>query len=191
MALATPVNVSSVSRAAATGIVTVVTASAHGLAVNQGFSVQGTSDASVNVNDVVDTVPNATTFTYKTNVLTSLSLGAGGTCRPARRIVVLSTISREGNRVEASYLLWLTTRTPVVGNASSAWPGASAQELAALASGRTIEVARSWTYPSTLPLAQVQTVLEAEHASAQAYLAALTPQPWQYYGTSNDGFGWG
>ncbi len=56
--LSNGVNINSITRS--NGIVTVVTASAHGLVAGQGFSLQNTLDTSFNWNSVILTVPCTT-----------------------------------------------------------------------------------------------------------------------------------
>ena len=72
--LSNGVNINSITRS--NGVVTVVTATAHGLVVGQGFSLQNTLDTSFNWNGVILTVPNSTSFTFSQNVASVVQPGA-------------------------------------------------------------------------------------------------------------------
>ena len=176
-------NISTIARSA--NVVTVTTSSAHGLAVNQGFSIQGVSDASFDVNSTVATVSNSTTFTFA-QTGSNASLGAGGTTSPAKQIVILR-IDEDDAGIRISYILWTTTTKgyPVT-NATSNWSGASQAEIAALSAGTTIEVQNIRTFSQGDTKASIQSSLVNEYNFRQAQLAAST-QPGQFFGGFYDG----
>lgn len=187
MATFTPVAISSLSRSG--NVVTVVTAAPHGLAVAEGFSIQGvTLDGSFNLNGTVATVPNATTLTFAQTGVNS-SVAAGGTIAAAKQVVVLS-VNALGPNNQINYVFWLTTTAPVPNSSlTSQYANASTQELNAIKAGTTIEQSGSMTYPSTYTKAQIQADLLIRYQSAQSTLANGT-QPGQFYGGFYDGTGW-
>ena len=186
----TPVALASLARAA--GVVTVTTASAHGLAQNQGFCIVGvTLDATFNACATITTVPTATTFTFPQNGAAS-SIAAGGTVAAAKRVIVLMTAA-QGPYINVTYLLWNTTTQGLANSAlTSLFSGAGdatfAAELTAIKAGTTIETPRSVSFPNTLSAAQIQTFVNADWLAQQNNLAAGV-QPGQFYGAYCDAAG--
>src|SRR5689334_18872931 len=83
-------------------VVTIVTATAHGFVVGQTVVISGASDSSFNGTYIVQTVPNATTFTYEaaTTSLTATGITASSTYDGIFQIVATpSTTSFTYNQV--------------------------------------------------------------------------------------------
>lgn len=185
-AIATP---TAISTATLAGNTLTVNSTAHGLAVNQGFCINGSSIAADNVCAVVATVPNANSFTF-TLVGVAACAASCGTVQPARQIVVLDTPGASQAEVTVNYILWLTTQQGVAVSSTSQVVGATTAELAAIGAGRFKEVARpSKTFPSGTTLAQIKTILQADYVAQQAALAANV-QPGQFFGNYFDGVSW-
>lgn len=188
---ATPVTVNSIAVAGST--VTVTTASAHGLAANQGFCLSNPG----NVCSAVSTVPNSTTFTFAqpSNVTVAVCASSCGTSAPAPRVIVLDVSQPSAAQMNVHYLLWLTT-TSGIGGGSTSWrsvaasAGPTTAQSAAVAAGNFIEVNLTNSFPSTLTSAQLQTYMQNDYSTRQAALASNT-QPAAYYGVIYDGSGWG
>lgn len=72
--------------------------------------------------------------------------------------------------------------------AVSAWPGASAGENAALASGAVAEQVTVLTVSDGATLAQLKTAAVAQWAAFQAFVTAYNP--WSRYGSFYDGTTW-
>lgn len=185
-------NVSTIAVAGST--VTVTTAASHGLAVN-GAVCLSVTPACV----VVNTVPNATSFTFTqpSNISVAVCSSACGTTTGAPRIIILDVQQPNQSQQTIHYLLWLTTVKPIPkSGAGSAWiagagsVGASPEQIAAMAAGNLIEQGFVYTCPVTLTTAQVQAYLQNDYTTRQAALVANT-QPGQYYGSVWDGSGWG
>src|SRR2546427_13112887 len=86
--LAPPSFATSISSVSVSGSTLTVNSTAHGLAVNQGMCITGSSIAVDNVCGVVVTVPNANSFTF---VLTGglLCAASCGSVNPAKQILIL------------------------------------------------------------------------------------------------------
>jgi hypothetical protein len=186
MGVSAGVSVSTITSVGST--VTVNTGAAHGLAVNQGFSLTGINPSTLNVNSTVATVSNSTSFTF--TMSSPPAYVSGGNAKPAKEAVVLTINTTQPGAILVQYVLWLTTLSPVAKtNATSSWTGASTQENAALAAGTTIEFLRSDSFPSTFSEASIEAFMAADFAATQSALAAST-QPGQFYGIYYDGTGW-
>lgn len=186
MSVSAGVSVSNITSAGST--VTVSTTTAHGLAVNQGFSLTGVTPTTLNINATVATVPNSTSFTF--TMTSPPTYTSGGNVKPAKEVIVLMINTTQPGAIQVQYALWLTTLYPVAKtNAVSVWSGASTQENAALAAGTTIEVVRSDSFPSTFVEASIEAFMASDYGATQAALAAST-QPGQFYGVYYDGTGW-
>lgn len=182
------VSISSIARSA--NVVTVATSSAHGLVASQGFAITAVTGGTTtfNINASISTVPDTTHFTFAQ--IGANESGAAGSVSPAKQIIVLDTLIQQYNTVNVHYILWLTTSKPYpLGSASSAWPGASPAENAAIAVGTTIELNLSKQLPASLSTASIQAILQAEYTGSQSYQQALAIQPGQYNGAFFDG-GW-
>lgn len=184
-ATAAPIAISTTS---VVGSTVTVNATAHGLAVNQGFCIAGSSVSNNNVCSTVATVPNANSFTFSLTGATACSATCG-TSTMAKQVIVLSILTPNGAEIQVNYLLWLTTTAGMNGIANSAWNGASAAEKAAIQSGTTIEVIRSKTFPNTATKTEVQVQLQKDYIAQQAALANSV-QPGQFFGMFMDSTGW-
>ncbi len=186
MAVSAGVSVSNITSSGST--VTVTTSTAHGLAVNQGFSLTGVTPTGLNINSTVATVPSSTTFTF--TLVSPPAYTSGGNVKPAKEVIVLAISTNQPGVTTIQYVVWLTTLYPVMRTgATSQWSGASVQENAALTAGTTIENSLSESFPSTFTEAQIETFLAASFASRQA-AASAAAQPGQFYGFYFDGTGW-
>jgi len=189
MALATPIIVTGVSITG--GVALVTTATAHGLVVNQGFSLQGGTNRVCNLNNTVATVPTTTTFTFSLNTPDTSS--TGGTVSPAKEIIILDTNSfQTTNTIVVRYLLWLTTTTPKPSSPNSPtslWSGASGQENAAILAGTTVEILRTTTLSSIITKAQLEAAIQNDFTATQAAFS-MAPAPGIFYGVAYDGTGW-
>lgn len=177
----------------ASGVVTVTTGTAHGLAVNTGFCLS----APATVCAVAKTITSATVFTFDmpTNVTVSACASSCGTGDVSPRVAVLRVTASQSTKT-FNYVLWLTTLTPLPkSGAVSLWTptsvsaGASVAQTAALAAGSFIEVARAETFPSSQAIADVQTFMQNDYTSSQAALAGNT-QPGAFYGFVWSGGSW-
>ena len=187
MPLSTPVAVTSCSSSG--GVVTVTCSAAHGLAQNQGFSLQNTSNPTYNINGTVLSVTSSTVFTFSLAVSDGTT-STGGTVNPAKEIIILQTNPFGANStITVRYLLWLTTVTPSPGTATSQWSGASTAENAALVIGTTVELSRSISLSSTVTKAQLEAAISQDFTAQQAAFAAA-PAPGAFYGVVYDGTGW-
>jgi hypothetical protein len=187
-AVATPVSVSSVAVSGNT--LTVTTSAAHGLSATlpSGFCMTGSSVSADNVCGVVLTIPTGTTFTFTLvgGVVCSASCGS---VAPAKRAIWLQTATVSGG-YQVTYLLWLTTTSPVAGAAkTSAWPNASAVEVNAVVAGLLIEVQRTQFFPLGTSLANAEAFIVNDWTTQQNALAASV-QPGTFYGNFFDGVGW-
>lgn len=179
--------------AVASGVVTVTTGTAHGLAINAGFCLS----APGSVCAVAKTITSATVFTFDmpTNTAVAACASSCGTGDAAPRLVVLQVTAGQSTKT-FSYVLWLTTLTPLPrAGAVSAWTptatsaGASVAQTAALAAGSFIEVGRAVTFPASQAIADVQTYMQNDYTSAQSALAGNT-QPGAFYGFVWTGGSW-
>src|ERR1700690_822778 len=132
----------SISTITCTSQVVTVNSTAHGIVQYQGFSIQGTSVGTYNLNSTAGTVTaNSLTFTLPVGTPCNGS-ATGGTIQPAKQIINLSSqpIASSGN-ISIQYVFWNTTVKPVPLSTGtiSLWSGASAAENAAIAAGTTVE----------------------------------------------------
>jgi len=177
----------------ASGTVTVTTASAHGLAVNTGFCLS----APASVCAVAKTITNATVFTFDMPTNTTVA-PCGASCGSgdlAPKLAVLQVTPGQSTKI-FSYVLWLTTLTPLPkSGALSAWTatatsaGASTAQNNALAAGSFIEIARAVSFPLAQAIADVQTYMQNDYNSTQAALVGNT-QPGAFYGFVWNGGAW-
>lgn len=166
--------------------VTVTTATAHGLAVNQGFCLS----APANICAVVATTPTGTTQTFAVPAGQTVSAcgSSCGTSTAAKQILILDTSAPTSNTWSVNVAFWLTTAQPIKTTASSVFTQVTAAENAAIAAGNFIEVRRNYTFATSYPTASVKAEIQADYTSAQATLASSI-QPAQYYGIFYNG-GW-
>jgi hypothetical protein len=185
------VSVSSIGVVGST--VTVTTATAHGLTVNTGFCLS----APASVCAVVKTVINSGSFAFDqpTNTTVSPCASSCGTGDLAPKVVVLPVSASQSTKT-FSYLLWLTTLTPLPNaGATSAWTatatsaGASNAQNNALAAGSFLEVRKSVTFPASAAIGDVQTYMQNDYTSSQSSLAGNT-QPGAFYGFVWNGSAW-
>jgi hypothetical protein len=184
------VTISSIAVAGST--ITVVTASAHGLAVNTGFCLS----APASVCAAAKTITNATTFAFDkpSNVTVSACAASCGTGDLAPKAIVLGVQANETTQI-VTYALWVTTLTPLPrSGATSAWTnaigaGASPSQNAALASGAFIEVVTSFPFPASTSTATMQTIVQNAWTSVQAAVSGTTA-PGAFYGFVWNGTTW-
>ncbi len=164
-------------------------ATAHGLLANQGFSLRATTGGTYDYNGTVVSA-SANSFTFAQGSLSAAGqAGAAGLVFPAKQVIVLSTTQSEGSpELVVQYALWLTTAQPIPGPGASAWAGASAKEVAAIAAGFVVERVDTKSFAKGDAKAAVQAELQNEYSQQQAALAAAV-QPGQFYGGYFDG-GW-
>lgn len=175
-----PISGVTVNSIVGTGTVTVTTAAAHGLAVNQGFCLS----APLNSCGVVATVPTTTTLTFANGTACASSCG---TIQAAKQIIVLNTTQVNALNWSANVLFWLTTTAPFPGK-SSAFTGATAPELSAISAGSFVEVERSYQWSVSQPIASIKTELQNDYTAAQTTFAQSI-QPGQFLGVFFNG-GW-
>jgi hypothetical protein len=162
-----------------TAQVVTVTATAHGIAQYQGFSITGASVGTYNINSTAGTA-TANTFTFTLPASTPCNGPAsGGTVLPAKQIVNIGSqpIASSGN-ISMQYVFWNTTTKPVplVCNLGtngttcpvSAWSGASAAENAAIVAGTTVESVGALTISASTPSATVSAMMVTQYANVQA-----------------------
>lgn len=188
---ATPVSVSSTTVAG--NVITVNTAAAHGLAVNQGACLSAPST----VCGVVQAVNTTTKFTLLTENNTPAACASScGTSYPAPQVIVLRTYQPSQGQLTVSYVLWLTTQQPCPGPSTSVWTVASSsagslpEQVAAISSGLFIEKQKSLTVASNTSTATLTVLLQSDYAMEQQAVAN-NAQPCQWYGQVFDGTGWG
>jgi|ERR1041385_446406 hypothetical protein len=157
--------------------VTVTTATAHGLVVNQGFCL-GTSICAV-----VLTVPTSTTLTFNGNQSCS---GTCPTIQAAKQIIVLQTTQPSPFKWNVGVAFWLTTAQGVPVSRSNAWPGTSTAESNALGAGSFIELVRTYTFSTSLPMATVKAILQSDYNAEQATISQSI-QPGQFFGVYFNG----
>lgn len=175
---ASPITVSSISIA---GNTVTVNATAHGLAVNQGFCLS----APAGLCNVVAT-SSANSFTFSQASVTSCASSCG-TVSPAKKVIWLQTTTIQGG-YQVSYVLWLTTTQPMSGTGASAYANATSQEKSALLAGNFIEITRTQFFPLSTTLANAEAQLQNDYNAQQNALAASV-QPGQFYGNFFD-TGW-
>jgi hypothetical protein len=157
-----------------TAQVVTVTATAHGIAQYQGFSITGASVGTYNINSTAGTA-TANTFTFTLPASTPCNGPAsGGTVLPAKQIINIASqpVASSGN-ISMQYVFWNTTIKPTPLSCSpicpaSAWTGASAAENAAIVAGTTVESVGSVTISASTPSATVSTNLTSQYANVQA-----------------------
>ncbi len=187
MPTAPPVAVSTAVRTA--NVVTVTTAAPHGLIAGQGCALRNVTDPSFNGNFTLASAPTTTTFTFSQPSVNASS--SGGSVLPAKQILLLEVSQGRDGHKSIRYLLWLTITIPVVRpiSTTSAWPGASAEENAALVAGTTVERQKLEEFPNTLTKVEVQSFLQKDYTAEQNALSAAT-QPGAFFGIFFDGTGW-
>lgn len=104
----------------------------------------------------------------------------------SKQVVVLDISQVDQFNLNVRYLLWVTTTKPIPKpSISSQWTGASASEVTALQAGTTVEFQRTRPFPPSATKAQIQAILQADYAAAQAASDAATPSG-QFYGVFFD-----
>lgn len=195
MALATPVSITSI--AVAGNVATVTTSAAHGLLATlpSAFVITGCTVAADNVCGVVQSVPNATTFTFNFPSAWAVAAASNGSVAPARRWIALTTdsTSSPGNLI-IDYILWIAVTNPAPGSSASRWiaqgssAGASNAENNAIAAGYLIERAASMVRPVGTPGSSLIVDLDTIWTNAQNAQTGGT-QPMGFYGFVWDGTG--
>jgi hypothetical protein len=114
----------------------------------------------------------------------------------ARKIIVLQTATTQSGCLEVRYALWLTPPTAHIPYRAafgltpqtSVVPDATADELAALASGSVVEVTGTASYLPGSKIAALGASMIAAYNKAQADLTG--DKQWQFAGSSWDGTSW-
>lgn len=164
--------------------VTVNTAAAHGLAVNQAVCLAAPSAAC----GVVTAVNTTTQFVTLVSGTVAACASSCGTETPAPQVIVLTTTPPSQGFVTYTWLNWLTNTQPCPGPAASSWTnangsaGASAAQTAAIKAGLFVEHQRSLTVASATSTATVETLMQNDYAADQA----AASQPCQFYGFTWD-----
>jgi hypothetical protein len=190
------VSISAISRAS--NVVSVTTASAHGLAVGQAATIAGFTDTSYNGCFYVMSVGSTTTFTY--NQTGANSSSSGGTTAPARQMFALDIKPPSSPGLATLHVIfWYPVLTPLpLASFTSAVPSTiphppTASDLAALLAGILVEESLYLTIPSSWAqganLTATEQYVQALYAGRLAALNAL-PQPGSVQGYWYDGTGW-
>jgi hypothetical protein len=146
-----PVPISSISRTSS--IVSVTTASAHGLAAGQAVVIAGAADTTCNGIFYVQSVGSATTLTY--NSAGSNSSGTAGTAGPARQVFALDIQPQSPGLSTLLLAFWYPVSAPVPkASYASAVPTSiphppTAAEQAALTAGILVEESLYVTIPAS------------------------------------------
>lgn len=106
----------------------------------------------------------------------------------AKEIIALDQSQAGTGMFTVRVAFWVTMAQPVpVPNATSAWQGASAGDLAAIQAGTILEVVLGFTFPNGTPAATIKSVLQSAYTALQAGI----PSKGQYYGIFFDSVnGW-
>ena len=150
--------------------VVTVTSTAHGIAQYQGFSIQGSSVSTYNLNSTAGTVTtNSLTFTLPAGTPCNGS-ASGGTIQPAKQIINIASqpVATSGN-ISIQYVFWNTTTIPhpLPAGTVSTWSGASAEENAAIVAGTTVESPGSITISAATPALTISNMLTTQYAATQ------------------------
>ena len=158
----------SISTVTCSGQTVTVNATAHGLAQYQGFSIQGTSVSTYNINSTAATVAaNSLTFTLPNGTSCNGS-ASGGTIQAAKQIINIGSAPTASGNITINYVMWLTTSKPTITTATSVWSGASAAENAAIQAGTTVEVSGSITVSPGTSAASISTTLTTTYSQIEA-----------------------
>ena len=110
----------------------------------------------------------------------------------APQIIILGIDAQEGGGIRVTAVFWFPVpvgeELPNAG-AGSSFVGATTAQLDEIRAGRVREEVKSYAFPSSLTLAQVQSFLQAAWTDRQAYLAGK-PASGKFYGFSWDGTAW-
>ena len=158
----------SITGVTCTSQIVTVSCTGCGIAKYQGFSIQGTSVPTYNLNATAATA-SANTFTFTLPASTPCAGSAtGGTVQPAKQIINVASTAAGNGTITITYVSWYTTLTPVPSTAVSTWSGASAAENAAIAAGTTIEVAGAVSVSPNASTATISANLIAQYQAVQA-----------------------
>ncbi len=188
--LAASVQAATISSITCSGQTATINATAHGIAVSQGFSISGTA-ATFNSTAKTATT-NALTFVLPTGTACSGFTSGYTAIGPAKQIIVVgSSVNPQNATVTISYIFWFTTVTPVplpcaTTCPTSSWAGASAAENAALVAGTTVEVAGSVAVAASTSAATIQTTVQGQYSAVQTGYGAglLSGYGYWYNGTA-------
>lgn len=185
---AIPINITSISRTG--NVVTVVTATAHGLAMGQAGWLQNvTSDTSFQGIYTVATVPNATTFTFNQAGVNATPV-ASGSVVPAKEWVVLSLSNNIGGEIDVMLEMWfpVTSGAELVNGSGSGLASnkLSGDETQAIAAGRIVVMQKIVPFPTTYSGAQMQSFIDALYTAIFSFRNS-TLNSGTYYGYYSDG----
>jgi hypothetical protein len=112
----------------------------------------------------------------------------------AKEIIILRVTTGPGGDTNVGLAAWFAVAAgreiPPTRTVTSAWPDASAAEVAAIQAGQVIEEVYSFQYPVTFTKAQIQTDLVSKWNARAAQIAAR-PNPNQFFGVFFDSVsGW-
>lgn len=189
--MSAPVSISTVSRAS--NVVTVTTAAAHGLSAGQSATHAGITDTTFNGVYTVASVVDATHYTFAQAGANGSS--SAGTVTATKQIIGLWYDPTQAiGKAFMSVAMWFPV---VAGNeipasgSSSGFKRATADENAAIAAGRIVEVLDSYPVPSTYSGTEIEVYLERMYAAILTARNAQAPIG-QYYGfnTNDNGVSW-
>jgi hypothetical protein len=190
-----PVSISSISRTS--NVVSVTTATAHGLAVGQAVVIAGATDSTCNGVFYVVSVGSSTTFTY--NSIGSNSSGTAGNAAPEREMFALEVSPASPGLATFHVVFWYPVATPVPKTSfTSAVPSSiphppTAAEQAALLAGILVEEQFYLTIPASWAqganITATEQYVQALYSGRLAALNAL-PQPGSVQGYWYDGTAW-
>lgn len=157
----------SITGISCTGNIATVTV-ANTLVASQGFEIAGSSVSAYNINGTAATA-NSTSFTF---AVACSGSATGGTFQPAWQVITLAIVPTNSG-FTITDALWLTTTTPTAcPGCTSAVPGITAAQLAALQAGTTVEQVVTFGVLATETTAQMNTQVQTLYNNAQASFAA-------------------
>lgn len=102
-----------------------------------------------------------------------------------KQVIILETNPSEGGLISIRTAFWLPVpsgqEVPIPALAQAAWKNATDEELAALQKGEIIEEVRTFVFPVSLGVGDVQKILMIAYSDRAEYLASV-PNKGQYYG---------
>jgi hypothetical protein len=190
-----PVSISLISRSS--NVVSVTTATAHGLAVGQAVDIQGATDTTLVGVFYVVSVGSTTTFTF--NSTGANSSGTAGTAGPARQMFALGIGASSPGISTLQVIFWYPISSPVPkASFTSAVPSTiphppTARDQSALLAGILVEESVFLQIPSSwaqgAKLSATEQYIQDYYSGRLAALNAL-PQPGAVEGYWYDGTGW-
>jgi hypothetical protein len=187
--LAASIQAATISSITCSGQTATINATAHGIAVSQGFSISGTA-ATFNSTAKTATT-NALTFVLPTGTACSGFTSGYTTIQAAKQIINTGSSTNVQNAtVTINYVLWFTTSLPtpltcttsanpnpppstITTCPTSTWSGASAAENAAIVAGSTVEAIGAMAMPSTTSAATLESLIQYQYTAVQSAYAAF------------------